>query len=78
MSSLLINASNLHAGGGVQVAASFVNEIANGLSVDDKLKVVVSNEVSKNLNEQKKRAFWWPRFGSGRYLWGFYVKHLVR
>lgn len=57
MSSLLINASNLHAGGGVQVAASFVNEIANGLSVDDKLKVVVSNEVSKNLNEQKKELF---------------------
>lgn len=55
-SKLLIDASNLHVGGGVQVGASIANEIAR-LVLDDQLPVplgtsiemVVSSEVSENL-----------------------------
>ncbi len=52
----LVDASNLHVGGGVQVAASFLNEVAALLVLDDvergtigRLTCIVSSEVAANL-----------------------------
>ncbi|MDC7696781.1 glycosyltransferase [Vogesella indigofera] len=53
MKRILINAANLHAGGGVQVAASFINELlADGTLVPHGLDITVfaSKEVMGNLN----------------------------
>ncbi len=54
---LTINCSNLHNGGGVQVAASFINEIP--AKFRPKLSIVVSSEVLKNLqiSEQETNQF---------------------
>lgn len=46
----LINAANLHNGGGIQVAASVVNELASsGISLED-TRVIASSEVVGNLS----------------------------
>lgn len=46
---LLINASNIHVGGGVQVAASFISEIAARIDVPECLHFWASDEVHANL-----------------------------
>lgn len=46
---ILINATNLNSGGGVQVASSFLNELIN-MSLDDlDIEIWASSEVQKNL-----------------------------
>jgi glycosyltransferase involved in cell wall biosynthesis len=47
----LINASNLHSGGGVQVATSFVAELATLESVACRVDVAASTEVHRNLEQ---------------------------
>lgn len=50
---ILINASNLHVGGGVQVASSFISELAKLLSHDkgqNEVSVFCSNKVFENIN----------------------------
>jgi glycosyltransferase involved in cell wall biosynthesis len=47
---ILINASNLHAGGGVQVAASFIKELTDINLKPDSLHILVSSTVDQNLN----------------------------
>ena len=47
--SILINASNLHVGGGVQVAASFIYELTVLPSLPNCLAVWMSTEVEQNL-----------------------------
>jgi glycosyltransferase involved in cell wall biosynthesis len=47
--SILINASNLHVGGGVQVAASFIYELTVVPSLPDCLAVWMSTEVEQSL-----------------------------
>ncbi len=53
MSKILINASNLHVGGGVQVAASFIEELAEIVSADPtlgaRISIFASTEVFNNL-----------------------------
>ncbi|NVO60952.1 glycosyltransferase [Photobacterium damselae] len=48
MSNILINASNLHSGGGVQVATSFIYELSK-LNVNDNIYIYVSTSVDENL-----------------------------
>lgn len=55
---VLINAANLHNGGGVQVASSFINELPfllNNIIKD--FDIVVSSEVDKNINQYTKSFF---------------------
>jgi len=55
---ILINAANLHSGGGVQVASSFINELP--LLSNNNIKsfdVIVSSEVDKNINRSTKKFF---------------------
>lgn len=47
---VLINASNLHNGGGVQVATSFIDELINFNDIDFDLVIWVSTEISKSLS----------------------------
>lgn len=46
---ILINASNLHVGGGVQVAASFIDEFLSLGGVGDDISIYASESVRKNL-----------------------------
>lgn len=46
-----VNASNLHNGGGIQVATSFIDELSRLPVVDLDISVFVSSEVAKNLKE---------------------------
>lgn len=53
VSKILINATNLHVGGGVQVASSFITELGKLLSYDVRdydISVYCSEKVFKNLN----------------------------
>ncbi|WP_367971424.1 glycosyltransferase [Vibrio scophthalmi] len=51
----LVNASNLHSGGGVQVAASFINEFASLSYIENhKYIFLCSTEVFDNLTERTK------------------------
>lgn len=50
-SKYLINASNLHVGGGVQVATSFIGELSRFNALPKNLSIWVSNEVHSNLQE---------------------------
>jgi glycosyltransferase involved in cell wall biosynthesis len=53
MCRLTINASNLHAGGGIQVAVSVISEISL-MKVDGiEISVIVSSEVDQNLRDTK-------------------------
>lgn len=45
----LLNASNLHVGGGVQVATSFIDELSRMESSAKSISLLVSNEVGENL-----------------------------
>lgn len=55
---VLINASNLHSGGGVQVASSFINELSMlDKSIVKKFTIYVSSEVDKNINYSSKGYF---------------------
>ncbi|TGZ32610.1 hypothetical protein EQ875_03845 [Photobacterium damselae subsp. damselae] len=56
MKKILVNASNLHVGGGVQVAASFINELAD-IDVEFDLTIVVSSEVDVNLLSSVKNKY---------------------
>lgn len=50
---ILINASNLHVGGGIQVAVSFINELSEILTenkYDIDISLYISTSVKKNLN----------------------------
>ncbi|WP_299364855.1 glycosyltransferase [uncultured Paracoccus sp.] len=49
MPPILINASNLHVGGGVQVATSFLAEIATKSAEMSDVEIMVSSEVESNL-----------------------------
>jgi len=51
---ILINATNLHSGGAIQVAASFINEIILFEDVD--FDVIVSSEVNNELKSIKTRV----------------------
>lgn len=55
---VLINAANLHSGGGVQVASSFINElpfVSNNIT--QYFDIIVSSEVDKNINQDTKSFF---------------------
>lgn len=55
---VLINAANLHSGGGVQVASSFINElpfVSN--NIIQCFDIIVSSEVDKNINQSTKIFF---------------------
>lgn len=52
----LVNASNLHAGGGVQVGASVISEIAARDDVEVPLTVLVSTTVERNLETKFSKA----------------------
>ncbi|GKR20525.1 hypothetical protein KAM467_35690 [Aeromonas caviae] len=56
--SFLINASNLHNGGGVQVAASFISELPNLSSYIDlkKLSIICSSSVDLNIPSSVDRS----------------------
>lgn len=55
---ILINASNLHNGGGVQVASSFINELPSvPNNIIQNFDVIVSSEVDKNINQSVKLFF---------------------
>lgn len=59
MKKILINASNLHVGGGVQVAASFISELFRSCNLKG-FKIVASTAVNKNLtffSDEAKRMF---------------------
>ncbi|HIF9466359.1 TPA: glycosyltransferase [Photobacterium damselae] len=59
MKKILINASNLHVGGGVQVAASFINElpfILDDYKSKHEISIIVSNIVYDNLSESAKNC----------------------
>lgn len=57
MNKIIVNASNLHVGGGVQVAASFISEIAE--SWRSKISIVASSEVVANvrLDDMERAQF---------------------
>ncbi|MFX5615017.1 glycosyltransferase family 1 protein, partial [Acinetobacter baumannii] len=55
---VLINAANLHSGGGVQVASSFINElpfVSN--NIIKYFDIIVSSEVDKNISQTTKSFF---------------------
>lgn len=55
---ILINASNLHNGGGVQVASSFINELPFlSNNIIKKIDIMVSSEVDKNISYSTKKIF---------------------
>lgn len=55
---VLINAANLHSGGGVQVASSFINELPFlSNNIIKYFDVMVSSEVDKNINKSTKSFF---------------------
>lgn len=55
---ILINAANLHNGGGVQVASSFINELPFLSSVAVKeFDILVSSEVDRNIDQSVKNFF---------------------
>jgi len=49
LSKLLLNASNLHTGGGVQVASSIVQEFTDLVAQQDDITAYISTEVDKNV-----------------------------
>lgn len=53
---VLINASNLHGGGGLQVATSVICEIASRRDVEGPLNLYVSSAVERNLDTRLLRA----------------------
>ncbi|WP_219624504.1 hypothetical protein, partial [Vibrio parahaemolyticus] len=54
MKHIVINASNLHLGGGLQVACSFVSEIIDALPLDKyKFSFLLSSQVLSNLIDIK-------------------------
>lgn len=55
---ILINAANLHSGGGVQVASSFINELPFlSNSIIKSFDVIVSSEVDKNISQSTRKFF---------------------
>ncbi len=55
---VLINAANLHSGGGVQVASSFINELPSiSNNIIKYFDIIVSSEVDKNINQSTKSFF---------------------
>lgn len=58
MMKILINAANLHSGGGVQVVSSFINELPFlSNNIIKSFDVIVSTEVDKNINQTTKSFF---------------------
>ena len=60
--SILLNASNLHVGGGVQVAVSIISELSNFDSLPDNLTIWVSSEVFENLSALNIDVCCFPNF----------------
>jgi hypothetical protein len=55
---ILINAANLHNGGGVQVASSFINELPFlSNNIIQSFDVIVSSEVNENINLPTRQFF---------------------
>ncbi|ARR45712.1 hypothetical protein CAY59_15945 [Vibrio campbellii] len=54
---VLINASNLHAGGGVQVASSFINQLPSIKLRDMKISLICSSAVYRNLTRDSLAVF---------------------
>jgi glycosyltransferase involved in cell wall biosynthesis len=61
MQKTLINASNLHVGGGVQVAVSAISEIAEYRLKEHEFTISVSDEVSRNLGYRVRQKFGWTQ-----------------
>ncbi|PIW06327.1 MAG: hypothetical protein COW40_00130 [Cytophagales bacterium CG17_big_fil_post_rev_8_21_14_2_50_40_13] len=61
----LINISNIHGGGALQVAISFVSELLAFEEADTRIKVLVSDEVASGLaQEQLDESNWECRLNS--------------
>ncbi|WP_386693564.1 glycosyltransferase [Lonepinella sp. MS14435] len=56
MKKILINATNLHYGGAIQVASSFLSELGKMNITDFDLSVWASSDVDKNLLPEQKKA----------------------
>lgn len=54
MKKLLFNASNLHTGGGIQVATSIVFELLRTIKPHDPIEILISSEIEKELNNIEK------------------------
>ena len=55
---ILINVANLHSGGGVQVASSFINELPSiSNEIVKEFNIIVSSEVDKNIKKSVKNFF---------------------
>ena len=52
---VLINAANIHGGGGVQVAASFLYDLIHHKSTPFKYEIIASSEVARNLEKMGVR-----------------------
>jgi|AntDeeMinimDraft_8_1070380.scaffolds.fasta_scaffold00133_8 glycosyltransferase involved in cell wall biosynthesis len=50
---VLINMSNLHGGGGLQVAISFVNELLKLPLPDYRVKILISKEISESFDDER-------------------------
>lgn len=59
---MMINASNLHVGGGVQVATSFLYELSKNEALANKFSVIASTEVTESLMELNTRLNAFNRF----------------
>lgn len=57
MQNVLINASNLHVGGGIQVAASVISELAGHSVVERDVSFLISDKVFMNLDSSKLNRF---------------------
>lgn len=56
MNNILINTSNLHGGGAVAVASSFIHELSLIIENGNNLNLLVSSEVAHNLNQKATRV----------------------
>lgn len=59
--SIVVNATNLHYGGGIQVATSLIMELSSKEYSRPGLQILISSEVAENLS---KREVDWSRFAS--------------
>lgn len=50
MKNILINAANLHSGGAIAVASSFIKELSSSSAVDLSISLLISTDVSNNLS----------------------------
>ena len=80
MKNFLINASNLHVGGGIQVATSLIEELSLLKSSEFKISVIASDEVNLNLLKLKTNLNSFDRYevfnsyGISTFISGLYKK----